>query len=287
MTQLSRPFQIALVAVGLFAAVWFVGLRGHSASTGSSGSTAAAPPPSPPAKAAAPNSVYHGSAPGVEGLTRAIAKAHGAVAASERNAKRLHEKSAAASSPTSTAAASGSSTAGTSTAGSTATSSVGSNSSAATPATVTRPAVKAKGAGAGRPITRPNAPPAGQAWVERELKQGHTVALLFSNPTGADDIHVRHQLELLIATQTGSAAVKGREVGDESAVPEPPGPEETLTMRVARAGQVASFGSFTRAVRVDQTPTVLLVNPRGQVTLLPGLLDAFAIEQALDAPAQP
>jgi hypothetical protein len=287
MTQLSRPFQIALVAMGLLAAVWFLALRGHSSSTSGSGSPASASSASAAGKSAASSPVYHGSAPGVEGLTRAIAKAHGAVAESERNAKALQEKSAQASGSTSTAAAPGSSTAGASTAGSQATSSVASKSSATTGTKVTHPALKANAAGAGTPITRPNTPPGGQLWVERELNQRHTVALLFLNPTGADDIRVRHELELLIETQTRSIGVGGREVGNESAVPEPPGPEETLAMRVARASQVSSFGSFTRAVRVDQTPTVLLVNPRGQATALPGLLDAFAVEQAVDTLAQP
>jgi hypothetical protein len=259
MTQLSRPFQIALVAMGLFAAVWFLALRGHSSSTSSSGSPASASPAPAAGKSAAPSSVYHGSAPGVEGLTRAIAKAHGAVAESERNAQALQEKSGA----------------------------LASKSSATSRATLTRPAVKAKPAGALTPSARPNTRPAGQLWVERELNQRHTVALLFLNPTGADDLRVRHELGLLIAAQRRSSVVKGREVGDESVVPEPPGPEETLTMRVARAGQVASFGSFTRAVRVDQTPTVLLVNSRGQTTALPGLTDAFALEQAVDSPPAP
>ena len=35
MTQLSRPFQIALVAMGMFVLVWFVALRGHGASSSS------------------------------------------------------------------------------------------------------------------------------------------------------------------------------------------------------------------------------------------------------------
>ncbi len=42
MTQLSRPFQIALVAVAFFVLVWFVALRGHNSST-SSGASASAP----------------------------------------------------------------------------------------------------------------------------------------------------------------------------------------------------------------------------------------------------
>jgi hypothetical protein len=44
MTQLSRPFQIALVALTFFVLVWFVALRGHNSST-SSGASASAPAP--------------------------------------------------------------------------------------------------------------------------------------------------------------------------------------------------------------------------------------------------
>ena len=36
MTQISRPFQIALLAMCLFAAVWFFALQGHSTSTNGS-----------------------------------------------------------------------------------------------------------------------------------------------------------------------------------------------------------------------------------------------------------
>ena len=42
MTQISRPFQIVLVAFALFVAVWFVALRAHSSSS-SSTALAAAP----------------------------------------------------------------------------------------------------------------------------------------------------------------------------------------------------------------------------------------------------
>ncbi len=47
MTQISRPFQIALAAVVLLAAVWFVALRGHSSSGSSSTPAASAPAPAP------------------------------------------------------------------------------------------------------------------------------------------------------------------------------------------------------------------------------------------------
>ena len=44
MTQISRPFQIVLVAFVLFVGVWFLALQGHtSTTTGGSGSSASAP----------------------------------------------------------------------------------------------------------------------------------------------------------------------------------------------------------------------------------------------------
>lgn len=108
MAQLSRPYQIALGVLALFAVVWVIALRPHSTNSSGAGSSPAATP-TPAAKPAAPatgsgsatgntSSIYHGSAPGVQGLTRAIAKAHGAVSTSEQNAKQLTERSAQASS---------------------------------------------------------------------------------------------------------------------------------------------------------------------------------------------
>src|SRR3981081_2694660 len=70
MAQISRPFQIALAALALFAIVWLLALRGHSSGTSESGSSSSAP-----SQSSRPSSVYHGSAPGVEGLTRDLAKA--------------------------------------------------------------------------------------------------------------------------------------------------------------------------------------------------------------------
>ncbi|MGH2911377.1 MAG: hypothetical protein ACRDJ3_02755, partial [Solirubrobacteraceae bacterium] len=82
--QLSRPYQIALGAVAVLGLLWMVALRGHAANP--SEPAPSTPTQQTPAKTvaqanpAAPTSVYHGAAPGVEGLTKAIAKAHGAVA---------------------------------------------------------------------------------------------------------------------------------------------------------------------------------------------------------------
>lgn len=68
MTQISRPFQIALAAAVVIAAVWLVALRGHSSGGGSSSASSAAAPTvakTTPASAASAST-------GASNLTKAI-----------------------------------------------------------------------------------------------------------------------------------------------------------------------------------------------------------------------
>ncbi len=269
MTQISRPFQIALAAVLVLFALWFAVLRGHSSSSESSSSAAA--PSAQPATAAQASgsgsspagssgssgstpttgSTYHGSAPGVAGLTRAIAKARGAVTQSQQNAQRLRQKSEAVSTSTST---SGSTQA---------------DSHSKPAPTSARPAAEAAPSGAGKthssapvaPVKRARAGagvPAMQVKVEGQLKQGKVVAILLWNPKGSVDTVVRRELQ-----------AAGRTFGGR------------LAVHVALAPQVGSFGTFTRAVQVYSTPTILIVNPKGVASSVTGLTDAFSIEQAV------
>ncbi len=284
MTQISRPFQIALLAMGLLAAVWFFALQGHSASTSGSSPSASTPSAAAqPAKAgasvsgsssagesaAAPSSVYHGAAPGVEGLTRAIAKAHEAVAISRRNEKQLEEKSAQASSASSSgttgSSAPGSTPAAAATSpaapkSSTKTQSVTVHTKSNTGATQRATVHKVTSSGASTPSTASakSVPPM-QATVEAELKQGKTVAILFWNFKASVDQTVQKELQAVGHNEGGKLAVHD-----------------------ARAAQVGSFGSITRDVQVFQTPTILIVNKQGKTTTLTGLTDGFAIEQAID-----
>jgi hypothetical protein len=265
MAQISRPFQIALVALVLVTGVWLFALRGHSSSTSSPGSPT--PRPSP----GAPSTVYHGSAPGVEGLSRAIAKAHGAVSASEQNAKQLEQRSAQASGGTASppSASSGSRTP---TAPAATHAATPSTSLPATGSKTASPTVHGAGA----------SPPSMQAKVEAELKQGEIVTILFWSSKGADDRAVRAELRLLanvhrrLAPYTHNASVQrllkafGLELDKKIAVHE------------ASAAQVTSFGTITRGVQVYGTPTLLVINKHGRVTTLTGLTDAYAMEQAID-----
>jgi hypothetical protein len=257
MTQISRPFQLVLLATGLFAVVWFVALRGHSASTQSAGSSASAPAASAPAKAAKPSSsspVYHGSAPGVEGLTRAINKAHAAVAQSQQNARQLKEKAAQASSPGGAAATSATSSGGSQVSGS----SKQHPSAASTHAASKAPGSPSAGRSAGTSAKAPAASSGAQASVEGQLKQGKTVAILFWNPQSSVDVTVRREL------QAAEQQLGG-----------------TLAVHLARSSQVGSFGTFTRDVQVYSTPTILLVNKQGETTVLTGLTDVFSLKQAV------
>jgi hypothetical protein len=178
MAQISRPFQIALVAVVLLAGVWLFALQGHSSSSSSS------PAPSPPSaaaqakSAAAPTPVYHGAAPGVTGLSSAVAKAHGAVATSQQNAKQLEQQSAQASSATGAPASATASTA------------------APAPTTTKSSSVvvvhtrggKAPHKGAVGTLPR-------QRLVEAELKAGDVVVLLFWDRKGSDDAAVHRAVQ--------------------------------------------------------------------------------------------
>jgi hypothetical protein len=196
MAQISRPFQLALAAVAVLALVWVVAL--HRPSSGSPGAKSSGQPvaaASTPAKTPAPHGsssgvgksggtgaspIYRGSAPGVEGLTRAIAKAHGAVAASQQNAKQLQEKSEQAS-DTSSAQSSASAPAAPAR---TTTTKAPAVSAPAKPKLATHHSASAPGL-------------ANQHRVEAELKHGKVVALLFWSPKGSDDVAVKNALRKL------------------------------------------------------------------------------------------
>jgi hypothetical protein len=254
MAQVSRPFQIALGAVVVLALVWMVALRSHLSKPGepapsSPAVSAPAPTAASEAKAAAaPTPVYHGAAPGVEGLTRAIAKAHEAVATSQRNAQQLQGKSAAASgeSKASSAATPKALTA----TGATAATQRAAEAAALARRAVARAHIHSSKAHGARGAT--------QIALEREIARGKTVMIVFWNPRSTVDQEVRAQAGALVAGSKGA-----------------------VTLHAALARQVGIFAPITEVVRVYQTPTILIVNRHGLVSTLTGLTDVFALEQAV------
>ncbi len=263
MTQLSRPFQIVLVTCGLFVLVWFVALRGHNSSapggseSRSSGSSAPKSTATPSAgaqgkSAAAPTHVYTGPVPGLQGLSRAIDKAHGAVAQSQTDAKRFEHAEPSGTSPQTTATG--------------ASPSAKSAAAAATAAAASHPqaASRSKSAnGRAKSATSPAKSggltvPTMQLVVERELKQKKTVLIFFWSPRGTEDVAVRTQLPVVAHALGGTVAI-----------------------HYSLPHEVTDYGRITNTVQVNQTPTILIVNTRGRTTTLTGLTDAFSIEQAV------
>jgi hypothetical protein len=257
-TQISRPFQIALAAVALVGLVWVVALHGHAPgqheSTGAAPAPASTPSAEAQAKAAAkPTPIYHGAAPGVEGLTRAVAKAHEAVGTSQRNAAELAQHSREASNE----AAAGSS---------------GASAAHVTAAQAHANAIARSAAAVHAREVADHAPrlarrhavakhaashrPAAQVAVEAEVAQGKTVLLLFWNSKSSVDREVRSETTAMVRSSKG-----------------------TLALHVAAPNQVGEFGSVTEVVHVYQTPTILIVNRRGVVSDLTGLTDTFALKQ--------
>ncbi len=235
MAQLSRPFQIALAAVVLFAVVWFVALQGHSSS---SGSTPAASTPAPAAaKAKGPAGKTH-----IEGMTRAVTHAREAVAASQQAA----DKSAAASAESPTQDTAG---AKPSTTVPTKPSTAGASTTVVTKHVAHVTGAPHKAAGGGIPPR--------QAAVESELKQGKVVLLLFWNPKGADDVAVRKELQAVGKQLGGKIAVhtaEANQVGSFGSITQAIQVYQTPTILfVNRKGLTTTLTGFTDAFSIEQT----------------------------------
>jgi FtsZ-interacting cell division protein ZipA len=269
MANISRPFQVALAGVVLLAAVWLFALRGHSspteptpaASAPTASASSSAPSPSAAAaqekSAAAKTPVYHGSAPGVQGLSSAIAKAHHAVATSQANARQLEEKSAQASG-TSTTPSSGSTSAPAASAPAASSATSTRSASAAKPSTAQ---AQTKAATPGSATHRPSPSTftaTRQVAVEQAIARGDTAVILFWDAKGAEDL-------------ADAAVVKALRRANSH-----------VAVELATANEVAAFGTITRGVQVYGTPTILVVAKSGQATVLTGLTDRFALAQAID-----
>jgi hypothetical protein len=279
MAQVSRPFQIALAAVVLFAVVWFVALQGHGSSSSST------PVASTPASAPAPATAAKAPAGGthIEGMTRAVTHAREAVAASQQAADKSAASSAEAPSH------------GTSVTTSSATVVTKHGATKASTTVVT----KHGAAGASTTVTTKHvahtpaphkvaagAIPAQQAAVESELKRGEVAVILFWNKKGADDVAVHEELQILLAAHHEVAVHPNKAQVRKLRLATGLELEKKIAVHYATAAQVTSFGTFTKTVQVYGTPTILIINKHGAVTTINGLTDAFAIEQTIDEARQ-
>lgn len=278
MSQVSRPFQIALAAVLLFAVAWFAVLKQHATASSQAGSSPSlsAPSQSPssqsapsqsagtPSSAAAqakeaakPTHVYKGSAPGVEGLTRDVRRAHEAVGKSNANASATEHASARVSGEASSgAAATGKASSGSANKASSTSAASTKSGSASRTSSANASGGGSGSAASGAPQTHLASSPANR--IASQLHQGKTVLLLFWNPKSSTNTTVREQVSNAARSLGGNVAVT-----------------------YAKADEVGAFGTITRSVTVNQTPTLLIIGKQGLISTITGLTDAFAIEQAV------
>jgi hypothetical protein len=238
-TQISRPFQIALVVAVVAGALYlFVFKSSGNSGNSNTGPVASSQPALPP---------------GVAGLNRAIAKAHQAVSISNaQSSGAVNANVTATSTPT---------------AGPNAAPAAAAKPAAATaqPAAAAKPgaaAAKPAAAAAARPVTpaKPAAPvrtaqsPAQQlAQVKSALNAHHVVAMLFFNPTAINDKTVQHEL---------------------STVPE----HGNLVYKLAvPLSQIGSWSGLVNQVQINYSPTLVIINRNYQAYVLPGFASSYEI----------
>ena len=225
MDQVSRPLQILLAGVLVFAALWFVALRPKDGGGGST-STAATPAQttSTPAKSAIPG-----------GLGSAVDKARAAKTAGDAAAATRSSKVDKAAGPgaATTPAPAGART--------------------VAPSTSNAPAHT-------RALPRGRLP-SGPARVRSALARGHAVVLLFSSLRGADDRQVRSELRqvhrrggrvLVMSASLGRVSLFTRVLGGAQILQSP----TVAVLRRARAPRL--FVGYTDHTELDQAARAAL-----------------------------
>lgn len=240
--QVSRPMQIALVAVVLLAGMWFTVLKPKPVDAPAP--TVAAPVAATPA-AAAP------VAPGVKGLTSAVDKAKGAAATSDATNAKIQQTSGGAAAKPAAAKATATPAARPAVAkaapGTTAAANETTAAAKANPAATTTTAVKPAAAKA--PVDPSQA-------LLAFLAKGKTVVLLFHGD-GADDAAARKAVHRVALKDKG------------------------VISAYADITKVAAYSAITSDINVTTAPTILVIGTDGKVTPLTGYVDAGVVRQAV------
>jgi hypothetical protein len=249
MAQISRPFQIVVAVFLVFACVWLFALQKHSSTPTSSSSapvvSATTPAASAPSTAASSAASATAKAKPKGGSSHVY---HGPVPGLEgltRDISKAHHAVGASGE-----AAPSSSSAATVTKASTHASTKTSTKTSKTSTSTTH-----------KSSSSAQVTLAGQRTVEAELAKGDVVLLLFWNPNGVEDMSVHRALQQVAQAERGA--------------------HPQVAVQQALASQVASYGSVTRGVQVYATPTLFVINKKGQAIVLTGVQDAFAIEQSV------
>ena len=256
--QVSRPMQIALVAVVLLAGMWFTVLRPKPAADTAAPTPAAVTPA--PAKS-------EPVAPGVKGLTNAIAKAKGASATSDATNAKIQKATGsdpAASAPATTVKPAAAKATPTASKGAKHTTpakakaktvaAVKTGTKAAAPVAATAKPAAAKGPATAAKTAVPVDP---SARLLKFLDKGKTLVILFHG-AGADDRGARKAVH-----RTAKAD-----------------PEHVVSAYIP-IGDVGKYEAITSDVQILAAPSILVIGTNGKATLLTGYVDAAVVRQTV------
>lgn len=238
MANVNRPLLGVLAVTVVFFALWLVALKPSGG--GNSGA----------------------STPALGRYGSDIAKAHGAVATSNRENAKISAAAGVTSTPAASAHTSGATrpTPAASTHTSAATRRTPATH-ARTPAHTTRATHLRTPRRAAAPASRGHAAShhlSGPAAVDAALQAGRPLALLFYNPAGADDRDVRAELLRLRL------------------------PARVLKLAVPIA-QVARYTAISQQLAIDNAPTLVIVNHARDASTIVGYASAFEIRARIDA----
>jgi hypothetical protein len=259
--QVSRPMQIALVAVVLLAGMWFTVLKPKPAAETATVTPVAVTPAPASSKPVAP---------GVKGLTSAIDKAKGASAVSDATNAKIQQatgSSPAASAPTAAkpaatkpaatkatpAASKGAkhTTPAKAKAKTTAAVKTGAKAAALAAATA-KPAVASPTTAIKKPV---DVDPSDR--LLKVLDKGKTLVILFHG-AGADDRGARKAVH-----RTAKAD-----------------PKHVVSAYIP-IGDVGKYEAITSDVQILASPSVLVIGTNGKATVLTGYVDATVVREAV------
>lgn len=240
MNQVSRPMQIALGAVLVFALLWFVALRPDPAAE-----DVAATPVTPTATATAAPNADAGGATAKSALGKTVETAKEGAAAADATAK-ARETATGEEAPTSTPDSAA--TADPSAAAPAAT-------TPAAPAKATKTAAKATDDSSERSAAETKADRVIRS-IKRDLKARRAVVVLVWAKTGKEDQILKRRVTKEINRRKGK-----------------------VTVHLIPVGEVGRYDGLLGGLSLGQTPSTIVIAPNNQAKVLGGLVSTARLDR--------
>ncbi len=244
MNQVSRPMQIALAAVLVFAALWFVALKPKD----DAAEPVAAGPVTPAATTPAP--VAAGGAAATSSVGKAVESANNAASTANAATKRSEQQTGDAPASTTPAGA----PAGTTPAA---------KAPAATTPTATTPAAKKAAAKEAKTATRSASQRRADRLTEtvgKHLAKGRAVVVLVSSATGSEDRIIRKRLRKELNLRGGRVKVY-----------------------FVSASKVGLYEGLLGSLNLGQTPSTVVIAPNNEAKVIGGLVSTARLDRLTSA----